>query len=168
MDIHNMLNNKGSAAAAAAAAAAVATDHQLTRHVAHALSTTTAGEPPSEFERVSEHPSDFPSRLGRRIQALPYPSGSAQRPSQGNAQQTVPVLVSSSEAQRGGYENGYANSTTHADNQQPSNQVLASGGPGSGDAVKAFACETCGKGFARRSDLARHGWYLCIHDPLVC
>ena len=24
-------------------------------------------------------------------------------------------------------------------------------------AVKAFACSTCGKGFARRSDLARHG-----------
>ena len=29
-------------------------------------------------------------------------------------------------------------------------------GGGSG-LVKAFACSTCGKGFARRSDLARHG-----------
>ena len=28
---------------------------------------------------------------------------------------------------------------------------------GSNGSVKAFACTTCGKGFARRSDLARHG-----------
>jgi hypothetical protein len=28
---------------------------------------------------------------------------------------------------------------------------------GSNGAIKAFACATCGKGFARRSDLARHG-----------
>lgn len=28
---------------------------------------------------------------------------------------------------------------------------------GSSASVKAFACTTCGKGFARRSDLARHG-----------
>lgn len=28
---------------------------------------------------------------------------------------------------------------------------------GSNGGVKAFACTTCGKGFARRSDLARHG-----------
>lgn len=27
----------------------------------------------------------------------------------------------------------------------------------SNGSVKAFACTTCGKGFARRSDLARHG-----------
>ena len=33
------------------------------------------------------------------------------------------------------------------------------GGGGSG-LVKAFACSTCGKGFARRSDLARHGTLL--------
>lgn len=28
---------------------------------------------------------------------------------------------------------------------------------GSNGAIKAFACTNCGKGFARRSDLARHG-----------
>lgn len=28
---------------------------------------------------------------------------------------------------------------------------------GSNECIKAFACATCGKGFARRSDLARHG-----------
>lgn len=28
---------------------------------------------------------------------------------------------------------------------------------GNNGGVKAFACTTCGKGFARRSDLARHG-----------
>ena len=36
----------------------------------------------------------------------------------------------------------------------------------SNGSVKAFACNTCGKGFARRSDLARHGkdtrsWSSC-------
>jgi hypothetical protein len=31
---------------------------------------------------------------------------------------------------------------------------------------KSFACSTCGKGFARRSDLARHGRKSLLHDLL--
>lgn len=32
---------------------------------------------------------------------------------------------------------------------------------------KAFPCSTCGKGFARRSDLARHGMYLIFLMLLI-
>lgn len=33
---------------------------------------------------------------------------------------------------------------------------------------KAYACSTCGKGFARRSDLARHGMSLIQHSINLC
>jgi len=32
---------------------------------------------------------------------------------------------------------------------------------------KAYPCSTCGKGFARRSDLARHGTYASVQGVLV-
>lgn len=42
--------------------------------------------------------------------------------------------------------------------QQQQAPVRGPGRPSSGDPqTKAFPCSTCGKGFARRSDLARHG-----------
>lgn len=149
MDIHNMLNTKGSAAAAAAVAAG-ATDQQLTQQVAQAFSASTAAEPLSDLD-------------GRRLQALPYPSGPAHRSTQGHIHQPVPLLASSSEAPGVQYENGYAHSPTHPDTQQHLGQALTPGASGAGEAVKAFACVTCHKGFARRSDLARHGGYTHVH-----
>ena len=51
--------------------------------------------------------------------------------------------------------------------QQQQNHQREAGADDSGSSrqnsngsVKAFACTTCGKGFARRSDLARHGKYI--------
>jgi hypothetical protein len=43
--------------------------------------------------------------------------------------------------------------------QMPDQQSQQHGGRAATDTgpPKAFACSTCGKGFARRSDLARHG-----------
>ncbi|KAL8838529.1 MAG: hypothetical protein Q9170_002109 [Blastenia crenularia] len=108
MDIHNMLNNKGSAAAAAAAAAAAVSDHQLAQHGGH-------------------------------------------------MQQSIPMLASSPDVQRNGMDNGYTHPPSHLDNHQHPGQGLIASAAGGSDAVKAFACGTCGKGFARRSDLARHG-----------
>ena len=155
MDIHNMLNNKGSAAAAAVAAASTA-DHQLTQQVAHSFAMPNSADAPSDFE-VSDHSSELTSRIARPSQILPYQSGQMHHTSQGDIQQPVPLLASSPDVQRIGFENGYAHSPDPSESQRHSGQVLPSANTGGGDAVKAFACGTCSKGFARRSDLARHG-----------
>ena len=46
----------------------------------------------------------------------------------------------------------YAQQPPPDQTQQPGGRPANENGP-----PKAFACSTCGKGFARRSDLARHG-----------
>ena len=45
----------------------------------------------------------------------------------------------------------------HNDHHVTSHDAIDGQRHGSNGAVKAFACTNCGKGFARRSDLARHG-----------
>ena len=53
------------------------------------------------------------------------------------------------------YENGYM--PQQHEEQEITDPTTDSQRNGSNGSVKAFACTTCGKGFARRSDLARHG-----------
>ena len=56
------------------------------------------------------------------------------------------------------YENGYIPQQPEVMHQQDALEDLSNAQrQGSNGGVKAFACTTCGKGFARRSDLARHG-----------
>lgn len=64
----------------------------------------------------------------------------------------MPLLSSGYPAQGLGLENEYGQE--HYQDEQGSFPNRSSAG---NDAVKAFACNTCPKAFARRSDLARHG-----------
>ncbi|KAL8884654.1 MAG: hypothetical protein Q9215_007346 [Flavoplaca cf. flavocitrina] len=84
------------------------------------------------------------------------------------------MLASSTDAQRPGFENGYTHSPTRPEDQQQQqqqqqpSQPLGSGASGAGEVVKSFACANCGKGFARRSDLARHERIHTGVRPHVC
>jgi hypothetical protein len=142
----------------------------------HAMQPQHFGAPPSYLngghiksengsERgVSPHPSDssryssqqpqqqlpsYPSIPQQHMNGLRYPS-----PSQ--MQAPMPMLNNS---------NYIPNPPDHAYAQQQQQMADAqvqhqhNGGRPASDTgpPKAFACSTCGKGFARRSDLARHG-----------
>jgi hypothetical protein len=108
---------------------------------------------------VSPHPSDssryssqqpqqqlpsYPTMPAHNMNGMRYPS-----PSQ--MQAPMPMLNNN---------NYIPNPPDHAYGQQQMPDVgQHNGGRPASDAgpPKAFACSTCGKGFARRSDLARHG-----------
>ncbi|KAL8968945.1 MAG: hypothetical protein Q9183_002234 [Haloplaca sp. 2 TL-2023] len=164
MDIDNMLNGKGSAAAAAAAAV---TGNGL-QHAPNAFPTSDSSESGSGLESISGRNTVLPSRSSRVLQSLPYAASPIHTYSQGNIQPAMPMLASSPDAQRSGYENGYAHSPGDPDSQQQTGQSLMFAAAGGGETVKAFACATCGKGFARRSDLARHERIHTGVRPHIC
>ncbi|KAI4205088.1 MAG: hypothetical protein LQ350_000715 [Teloschistes chrysophthalmus] len=137
-----MLNGRGSTAAVAAA------------NVFQSSNTSDAG---SVLQSMSGHTAEFPSRSSRPLQALPYQSNNQLRSSQGDVHHPMPLLTSSPDIPRMGFENGYTHSPNHhSEDQQQSGQTIIPGVSIVTEAVKAFACGNCGKGFARRSDLARH------------
>lgn len=139
MDLPNILNSKGPGAAAAAA------EQQLQQH----LVEVAHGNGRSYSETGSERGVSPQSRSGQTLHDISLMANAGQYASSPHLQQSMPMLSDSFLPQDGGSENGY-------DGQQ-GEQVH--GGPRSSDSgvTKAFACSTCKKGFARRSDLARHG-----------
>jgi hypothetical protein len=109
---------------------------------------------------VSPHPSDS-SRYSSQQPQQPLPSYPAmpqhmngmRYPSPSQMQAPMPMLNNN---------NYIPQPPDHAYGQQqqqvPDQQQHQGGRPASDTGPpKAFACSTCGKGFARRSDLARHG-----------
>jgi hypothetical protein len=107
---------------------------------------------------VSPHPSDssryssqapqpmpsYPPMPGQHMNGMRYPS-----PTQ---MQTPMPLLNNNNYIPNPPEHAYAPQQAPDPTQQPGGRPASDTGP-----PKAFACSTCGKGFARRSDLARHG-----------
>lgn len=120
---------------------------------------------------VSPHPSDPSSRYSSQpapsIPSYPQMANSLQNgmryPSPSAMQAPMPMLNNS-------YIPPHPPPTDHTYQQQgqQNQQVQSNGGRPTGESgpPKAFACSTCGKGFARRSDLARHGMGLAVYSAL--
>jgi len=103
----------------------------------------------------SEHSSRYSSQAPQPLQSYPPMSNNMngmRYPSPSQMQTPMPLLNNN---------NYIPNPPDHTYPQQapPDQQNQQTGGRPASDTgpPKAFACSTCGKGFARRSDLARHG-----------
>lgn len=103
--------------------------------------------PPPPQQAMPGYP-PMPNNYGTDMR---YPSPSANT-------MGVPMPLPNGYAPNGQADNPYAQQPpAEQTTQQTGGRASNENGP-----PKAFACSTCGKGFARRSDLARHGKFTLI------
>jgi uncharacterized Zn-finger protein len=143
MDITNILNTKHAAAAA---------EQQLQQQLAQAVQFDSRTSSEMGSERSGSHIGDHSTRYAQQNMHQMHMSNSNRYPSPTNTPQAMPML------QNGFTPDGYGDATympngaIHADSPMQNGKKSKDGA-----ANKQFACGTCGKAFARRSDLARHG-----------
>lgn len=149
-----MLNSKGPAATSEL--------HIQQLSKASQIPGQTSSETGSEMGNNSDHSSGYSSRSAKALQAIPNMPNGRGYSSPSQLQHPMSIITGGYAAQSLGLENGYMPGQ-HPDGQQNQVEHLNNPGRTSGnEAVKAFACTTCSKGFARRSDLARHGRW-CVN-----
>ena len=153
MDLPNILNSKGPAAAAAAA------EHQLQQQLAQVVNAGNCNTSESGSDRgIASHVPSNQSSL-----PLSNMVNDARFPPPNHLQESMAMLPNSFMSQNGNSDNGF-NHSQPRDNSQANQAHNTSRFVENGSGVKAFACVTCQKGFARRSDLARHGMISCNPD----
>lgn len=151
MDIKEIVNSKGSKGAAAAAAAAAASGNAQDLQLLQSISQSTSlrmsevGSERGNSPHDSEHSQYSVSRMGLNGMNG-VPNGNMRYPSPPSMQGSLPMIQQPYRPE-GGFDTGMMQ-------QQESNRQRQ---PADGNVQKAFPCSSCGKGFARRSDLARHG-----------
>ena len=141
--------------AAAAAAAAAGQD----MHLLHSISQSNLPMSEAGSERGnSPHDSEHSRYSGSRISQMNgTPNGMHSYPSPPAMQSGLPMLQQPYRP-----DSSFDNSIMQ--------QETSRSRPIQGDVApqKAFPCSSCGKGFARRSDLARHGKSSSIGDNAQC
>jgi hypothetical protein len=144
MDIKQIVNSKGGKGAAAA------NGNAQELHLLHSMSQvgmpmSDTGSERGNSPHDSEHsrysaPRYGPPMNGVAANGMRYPSPTAM-------QNPLPMLQQPYRP-----DSAFDNGMMQQETQRPPRQA-------DGPAQKAFPCSSCGKGFARRSDLARHGMY---------
>ena len=151
MDLPTILNSRGPAAVATV-------EQQLQHHINQLPQIHSQPYLDSSSDRgTSPHTSDHSSRYSNRptepLQALANMANNTRFATPPQLPQTLSMLP---ENYMG--HNGISSNDPHYhDGTQNPNAGKPPGNQGNSQSTKAFACSNCGKAFARRSDLARHG-----------
>lgn len=157
MDIKQIVNKGGAKGAAAAAANGAIQDLHLLQSLpmpqGNGFPLSEAGSERGGSPHDSEHSRYSAPRLGQ----MGGMNGGPMRYPSPTAMQQNPIPTLQQPYRPGEYDGGMM--PQHPQHPQDPNRVPSRQPTGDGTAVKAFPCSTCGKGFARRSDLARHGMF---------
>ena len=133
-------------------------EQQLQQQFAHSIRTRerAISDTGSETENTPSHSPRFVSRHSQPLQHMPHLGNGMPYPSPPPIEPGLPMLSSPFPSKpEYANENGYVHHD-HGDEQGLDSRRTSDGH----EAAKAFSCQSCGKGFARRSDLARHGKVL--------
>jgi hypothetical protein len=160
MDIKEIVN-KGPKGAAAAAAAAAANGAAQDLHLLHSISQANSipmsdtGSERGNSPHDSEHSRYSGSRFGQLngMNGMNSSTNGMRYPSPTAMQNSLPMLQQPFRP-----DHGFDNSMMHQENTRVGRPSTEG---------KAFPCSTCGKGFARRSDLARHGRIFPQPNPFL-